>query len=147
MFESSWGSEALIQQHRAVMAPDHRGRGREVISLDWTFAHHDGGPEIYGVDKSYDYVEKRLSRFQTVVTAVISNKLLIDGLDVVVQEPSKQKGERSYLRATAKESYDQMGAVSECLLELLHHLKHTREYKKRTERCCTLSLRKIEMTI
>lgn len=133
VFESDWGSDALIQQHRAVVAPDHRGHGREVISLDWTFAHHDRGPEIYAAEKSYDYVENRPGRFQTVVTAVISNKSLIDGLDVVVQEPSKQKQEMAYLKATARESYEQMGAVSERLLELLHHLKHEREYKKRTE--------------
>ena len=133
VFESGWSSKALIQRHRAVVAPDHRGRGREIISLDWTFAHHDRGPEIYGAVKNYDYVEKRPGRFQTVVTAVISNKSLIDGLDAVVQEPSKQKQEMAYLNATAKKSYDQMGAVSERLLELLHHLKHEREYKKRTE--------------
>ncbi len=133
VFESGWDSAALIQRHQAVVAPDHRGQGREVISLDWTFAHHDRGPEIYAVDKSYDYVEKRSGQFQTLVTAVISNKSLIDGLDVVVQEPSKQKEETAYLKATAKRSYDQMGDVSERLLELLHHLKHEREYKKRTE--------------
>ena len=133
VFESGWGSDALIQRHRAVVAPDHRGGGREVISLDWTFAHHDRGPEIYAAEKSYDYVENRPGRFQTVVTAVISNKSLIDGLDAVVQEPSKQKEEMAYLRATVKKSYDQMGTVSERLLELLHYLKHEREYKKRTE--------------
>ena len=133
VFESGWGSDALIRQHRAVIAPDHREQGREVISLDWTFAHHDRGPEIYAAEKSYDYVENRPSRLQTVVTAVISNKSLIDGLDVVVQEPSKQKKEMAYLRTTVKKSYDQMGAVSERLLELLHYLKHQHEYKKRTE--------------
>ena len=133
VFETGWGSDRLIQKHREVVSPDHRGRGREVISLDWTFAHHDRGPEIYAAEKGYDYVENRSSRFQTVVTAVISNSSLIDGLDVVVQEPSKHKEELAYLRETVKSSYDQMGAVSERLLELLHHLKHDREYKKRTE--------------
>jgi dsDNA-binding SOS-regulon protein len=133
VFEAGWGSDALIQRHRAVVAPDHRGRGREVISLDWTFAHHDRGPEIYASEKGYDYVENRPSRYQTVVTAVISNSSLIDGLDVVVQEPGKQKEEMAYLRETVKRSYDQMVAVSDRLLELLHHLKHEREYKKRTE--------------
>jgi hypothetical protein len=133
VFESGWGSDALIQRHRAVVAPDHCGRGREVISLDWTFAHHDRGPQIYAAEKSYDYVENRPSRYQTLVTAVISNKSLIDGLDVVVQEPSKQKQEIAYLRATARKSYEQMEAVRERLLELLHHLKHAGEYKKRTQ--------------
>ena len=81
VLESGRGSDALIQQHRAVIAPEHRGQGREVISLDWTFAHHDRGPEIYAAEKSYD----------------------------------------------------QMRTVSDRLLGLLHHLKHEREYKKRTE--------------
>jgi hypothetical protein len=67
------------------------------------------------------------------VTAVVSNDTLIDGLDVVVQEPSNQKEEMAYLEETAMESYDQMEAVSKRLLELLHYLKHEREYKKRTE--------------
>lgn len=133
VFETGWGSDRLIQKHRKVVASDHRGRGREVISLDWTFSHHDRGSEIYGNKRGYDYVEKRTSQFQTVVTAVISNGNIIDGLDVVVQEPSRQAEEKTYLRETVKESYDQMESVRERLLELLHHLKHQRQYKKRTE--------------
>ena len=133
VFESGWGSDALIQRHRSVVAADHRGRGREVISLDWTFAHHDRGPEIYAAKKSYDYVENRPCRLQTLVTAVISNKSLIDGLDVVVQEPSNEKEEIAYLKETARKSYDEMDGVSNRLLQLLHYLKHKREYKKRTE--------------
>jgi hypothetical protein len=133
VFETGWGSDRLIQQHRSVVASDHRGRGREVISVDWTFSHHDRGPEIYGNKRSYDYVEGRSSQFQTVVTAVVSNHTLIDGLDVVVQEPSRLEEEMAYLRATVKEGYEQMEAVRKRLLELLHCLKHKREYKKRTE--------------
>ena len=133
VFETGWGSDRLIQQHRAVVAPDHRGRGREVISLDWTFSHHDRGSEIYGNKKSYDYVEGRSSQFQTVVTAVVSNHTLIDGLDVVVQEPSRREEEMAYLKATVREGYEQMEAVRKRLFELLHCLKHEREYKKRTE--------------
>jgi len=133
VFESGWGSDSLIQQHRGVVSADHHGQGREVISLDWTFAHHDRGPEIYSAAKSYDYVENRPCRLQTLVTAVISNNSLIDGLDVVVQEPSNQKEEMAYLKETARKSYDQMEAVSTRLLELLHYLKHERKYKKRTE--------------
>jgi hypothetical protein len=133
VFEAGWGSDSLIQKHREVVASEHRGRGKEVISLDWTFSHHDRGKEIYGNKKGYDYVEKRTSQFQTLVTAVISNSSVIDGLDVVVQEPSSQQEEMTYLRETVKESYDQMEAVGERLLELLYHLKHHRQYKKRTE--------------
>ncbi len=65
--------------------------------------------------------------------AVVSNDTLIDGLDVVVQEPSNQKGEMAYLKETARKNYGQMEGVSNRLLELLHYLKHERQYKKRTE--------------
>ena len=117
-----------MQEHRGGgVAPDHRGRGREVINLDWTFSHHDRGSQIYGVKRSYDYVQQRMGQFQTVVTAVISNRSLMDGLDVVVQEPSSQKEEMAYLKATVKESYDQMEAARERILELLNHLKHERQ--------------------
>ena len=133
VFETAWNSEGLMPQHRAVVAADHRGRGREVISVDWTFVHHDRGPEIYGVKRGYDYVEKRTAQFQTVMTAVISNPSLIDGLDVVVQEPSWQQEEVEYLKATAKDSYEQMETVQQRLLELLHHLKNRRQYNKRTK--------------
>ncbi len=37
------------------------------------------------------------------------------------------------MKATVRESYDQMEAARERLLELLHHLKHKRQYKKRTQ--------------
>ena len=133
VFEAGWDSLALMRQHRATVAADHRGRGREVISMDWTFAHHDRGPEIYGIKKGYDYVEKRTGLFQTVMTAVISNQSLIDGLDVVVQQPGWQKEEINYLNATVKDSYEQMEAAQQRLLELLHHLKNRLHYKKRTE--------------
>ena len=96
-----------------MVAPDHRGNGREIISLDWTFSHHDRGSEIYGNTKSYDYVKGRTGRFQTLVTSVVSNHKLIDGLDVVVQEPSREKEEMAYLKTTVKESYDQMEAMLE----------------------------------
>jgi hypothetical protein len=46
-----------------------------------------------GNTKSYDYVEGRTGRFQTLVTAVVSNHNLIDSLDVVVQKPSREKEE------------------------------------------------------
>jgi len=133
VFESGWDSDTLIEQHRKVVSPSHRGQGKEIISLDWTFSHHDRGPEIYGINKEYDYVEKRTSRFQTVVTAVISNDNLIDGLDAVVQAPNVCDSEMEYLNMTVKDSYDQMSALQDRLLELLHYQKHKLGYKKRTE--------------
>lgn len=36
VFEAGWDSDRLLQRHRALVAPEHRGRGREVLSLDWT---------------------------------------------------------------------------------------------------------------
>jgi hypothetical protein len=131
VFEAGWDAEELLPRHRRVIASEHRGR--EVISLDWTLVHHERGPHIYGSTKSYDYVEKRMGRFQTVVTAVIANRQLIDGIDLQIQEPSSCKEEEEYLKATVQASYEQMEQVRTRLLELLYHMEHRLAYKKRTE--------------
>lgn len=133
VFENGWDSEALMKQHRVFVSPSHRGQRREVISLDWTFSHHDRGPEIYGNKREYDYVEGRTGRFQTLVTAVVSNNRLIDGIDVVVQGLDVAESELEYLNMTSKDSYKQMDEIRERLLELLYHQKHKLEYRKRTE--------------
>lgn len=133
VFEAEWKADELLPRHRALIAPEHQGRSRDVISLDWTLVHHERGPHIYGTTKSYDYVERRMGRFQTVVTAVIANRQLIDGLDLQIQEPSVCKEEEEYLKATVHASYAQMEQAQTRLLELLHHLNHQLAYKKRTE--------------
>jgi hypothetical protein len=133
VFEAGWEAEELLPRHRALIAPEHRNRGREVMSLDWTLVHHERGPHIYGTTKSYDYVEHRMGRFQTVVTAVIANRQLIDGIDLQIQEPSVCKEEEEYLKATVQASYAQMEQAQTRLLELLHHREHRLAYKKRTE--------------
>jgi len=133
VFEAGWEADELLPRHRAVIAPEHQGRGREVISLDWTLVHHERGPQIYGTTKSYDYVEKRMGRFQTVVTAVIANRQLIDGIDLQIQEPSVGKEEEEYLQATVQNTYDQMEQARTRVLELLHYHHHRLAYKKRTE--------------
>lgn len=133
VFEAGWDADALLPRHRTVIAPEHRNRGREVISLDWTLVHHERGPHIYGVTKSYDYVERRMARFQTTVTAVIANRQLIDGIGAQIQEPDVSKEEETYLKATVQASYEQMEQARTRLLELLHHLGHKLAYKKRTE--------------
>ena len=133
VFEAGWDAEALLPRHRATIAQEHRGRGREVLSLDWTYAHHDRGPNIWGVKKAWDHVEKRLTQYQTVVTAVIANRELIDGVEVVVQQPDVRAEEMAYLQETRQESYAQMAHARGRLLELLHHSLHQRLYKKRTE--------------
>jgi hypothetical protein len=133
VFEAGRDAEELLLRHRELIALEHRRRGREVISLDWTLAHHERGPHIYGTTKSYDYVEKRMGRFQTVVTGVIANRQLIDGIAVHIQEPNLCKEEEVYLKATVQASYEQMEQARTRLLELLHHMEHRLAYKKRTE--------------
>jgi len=133
VFEAGWEAEQLLPRHRTLIAPEHRQRGREVISLDWTLVHHERGPHIYGTTKSYDYVARRMGRFQTVVTAVIANRQLIDGIGVQIQEPSVCKEEEEYLKATVQTSYAQMEQARTRLLELLHYMEHQLAYKKRTE--------------
>src|SRR5688500_4662047 len=55
VFEAAWSSEQLMPRHREVVSPDHRGRGPEVISLDWTFAHHARRSEERRVGKECRY--------------------------------------------------------------------------------------------
>jgi hypothetical protein len=133
VFEAGWDAEELLPRHRELIAPEHRRRGREVIALDWTLVHHERGPHIYGTTKSYDYVEKRMGRFQTTVTAVIANRQLIDGIGVQIQEPNVGKEEAAYVKATVQASYEQREPARNRLWELLHYMKHQLAYKKRTE--------------
>jgi hypothetical protein len=133
VFEAGWKAEELLPRHRKLIAPEHRGRGREVISLDWTLGHPERGPHSYGNTKSYDYVERRMGRFQTTVTAVIANRQLIDGIEAQIQVPNTCKEEEAYLKATVQASYEQMEQARTRLLELLHHVEHKLAYKKRTE--------------
>jgi hypothetical protein len=133
VFEAGWDADALMPRHRALIAPAHRGQGRAVLSLDWTYAHHQRGLKIWGVKRAWDHVEKRLVPYQTVVTAVIANRTRIDGVEVVVQPPDQSGEEIAYLQETVRDSYEQMAAARERLLELLHHRAHRLAYKKRTE--------------
>jgi hypothetical protein len=133
VFESGWDSAALMKHHRTEVAQTYQGRGRQVISLDWTLSHHARGPKIYAITKGYDYVERRVTLFQTVVTAVVSNREWIDGLEVVAQDPKGLEAEVASLKATAQESYEQMAQAQPRWLELLHDHRHRLEYRKRTE--------------
>ena len=74
-----------------------------------------------------------MGRFQTVVTGVIANRQLIEGIAVQIQEPNLCKEEEAYLKATVHASYEQMEQARTRLLELLHHVEHRLAYKKRTE--------------
>jgi hypothetical protein len=133
VFEAGWDDAALMQRHRAVIAEDYRGRGRAVIALDWTLVHHERGPQIYAINRAYDYVTHRTTLLQTVVTAVVANREGFDGLEVIVQDPGNLHAEEAYLQATAQASYAQMDAVRHRVLELLHHRLHRLRYRKRTE--------------
>jgi hypothetical protein len=133
VFEAGWDADALLPLHRQVVAPAHRGCGREVLSLDWTYTHHERGLKMWGVKKAWDHVEQRLAPYQTVVTGVIANRERLDGLEVVVQQPAGHEEELAYLKETVRESYEQMDAARTRVLELLHHRLHRLAYKKRTE--------------
>lgn len=104
VFEAGWDATALMQQHRAAIAGEYRGRGRAVIALDWTLVHHERGPPIYAVSRAYDYITRRTTLFQTVVTAVVANRAVFDGLEVLVQDPCNLRAEEAYWEATAKTS-------------------------------------------
>jgi len=132
VFEAGWDDTALRQRHRAAVADDYRGHGRTVVSLDWPLVPHERGPQIYGVQRTYDHVAHRTTLLQTVVTAVVANREVFDGLDVVVQNPLDLHAEEAYLQETAKERYAQMDAGRQRLLELLHYHLHRRLYRKRT---------------
>ena len=74
-----------------------------------------------------------MSRYQTVVTAAIANREMIDGLEVVVQTPDYQKEELAYLKITSRDNYESMEQVLQRLEELLHYQKNRLAYRKRTE--------------
>jgi hypothetical protein len=105
VFEAGWDAEALMPHHRAVIAREHRDRGRAVLSLDWTYAHHERGPKMWGINKAWDHVEHRLASYQTVVTAVVANRSRLDGIEVVVQQPDRYEEEIAYLQETVQASY------------------------------------------
>lgn len=132
-FEAGWDSDELMRQHREVVAGTHRGRGLEVISLDWTYVHHERGPASYAVKRAYDHVEGRVSRYQTVVTAVVANAAYLDGIAVEVQFPNYQTEEFEYLQVTAQENYADLESARQRVLELLHYHKNRIAYHKRTD--------------
>ena len=66
------------------------------------------------------------------VTAVVANRALLDGIEVVVQPPKVHEEEIAYLKAPGQARYEQMEAARGRLLELLHHLTHRLAYKKRS---------------
>lgn len=133
VFEAGWDSDGLLPRHRAVVAEQHRGCGLEVIGLDWTYIHHDRGPEIYAAKRAYDHVAGRLSTYQTLVTAVVANADAVDGLAVEVQFPNYQAEELSYLTLTAQDEYTNLEQARQRIIDVLHYQKNRLAYRKRTE--------------
>lgn len=123
VFEASWDSEGLLPRHREVVSAYHRGRGLEVIGLDWTLIHHDRGPQIDATKRAYDYVEGRQRTYQTLVTAVVANAERVDGLAVEVQFPDDGEQEREYLAMNAEAEYQELDAAQQRIIELLHSQK------------------------
>ncbi|XGV96375.1 MAG: hypothetical protein ACAF41_27045 [Leptolyngbya sp. BL-A-14] len=123
----------LQRRERAIVGKQHQDGGRASISLDWTLSHHEDGFEIDGVKRSYDDVHHGMSRFQTVVTAMIASLVRIDGIAVEVQRPDFSEAERGHLKMTAQLSYEEMEPVRQRLVALLQHQKHQLAYRKRTE--------------
>ncbi|WP_166805121.1 hypothetical protein [Nitrosococcus wardiae] len=133
VFEAGGDSEGLLARHRAVVAGEHRGRGLEVMVLDWTYVHHDRGPEIYATKRAYDPVEGRMSTYPTLVTAVVAHADRVDGLALEVQFPNSQAEELGYLNMTAQEDYTALEQARERFIDLLHYQKNRLSYRKRTE--------------
>lgn len=134
VFDAGWSVEELMKKHRANVSLDHQGnKGREIISLDWTMSHHDRGPRIYGVKEAYEYVERRMSLFQTVITATISNPLVVDGIAVEVQKPDYSEAEIGYLEMTKPDEYMQIEEAGKRIMELISYYRNQLSYKKRTE--------------
>jgi hypothetical protein len=133
VFEAGWAAEALMPRHRAVVAGAHRGRGREVISLDWTCAPHERGRKMWAVHQAWDHVDHRLASYQTVVTAVVANRGRLDGIEVVVQQPDRHAAEMAYLQETEQARDTQLETARGRLVELLHDRRHRLAYQKRPE--------------
>ena len=133
VFEAGWDSDELMRRHREVVAGAHRGRGLEVIAVDWTDVPHERGPAIYAVKRAYDHVAGRLSRYQTVVTAVAANADYRDGIAVEIQFPNYQAEELAYLQMTAQEDYPDLESARQRVVELLHYHKNRVAYRKRTD--------------
>ena len=121
-----------MQRHRAVMAREHWGRGREVLGVDWTLVHHDRGPHIYGGKKAYDYGARRPSLCQTVITAGVANRAVVDGSAVEVQTLAFAAAEKEYWLMTQRESYTDMEAVRNRVLELLASRRNRLMSRQRT---------------
>jgi hypothetical protein len=65
VFEKGSDSAAFLKQHRTPVAQTSPGRGRPVISLDWTLSPPERGPTLDAVSRGYDDVERRMALFDS----------------------------------------------------------------------------------
>jgi hypothetical protein len=131
VFEAGWAAEALMPRPRAVVAGAHRGRGREVISLDWPSAHHERGRKMWAVPNAWAHGEPRLASSQTGVTAVVATRGRLDGIEVVGQPPDRHDAAMAYLQATEHARSPQLETARGRLWELLHERMPRRAYQQR----------------
>lgn len=54
VFETGWSGTELMRLQRGQVAQAQSRGGRQVISLDWTLAHHERGPEIFANSRAWD---------------------------------------------------------------------------------------------
>ncbi len=133
VFESPWEWESLMTRHRQQVGQQHSKTERLVISLDWTLGHHERGNQIFGVKRQYDYVKGCMSRYQTILTAVVANRERQDGIAVAVQAAKWEAEELEYLKMTHQDEYDSIAAVMERLSELVAYQRNRDAYQTRTE--------------
>ena len=142
VLDGAWDPEELLSLHQANVDQKTRSKGKRVLWLDWTFAHHPRGPKIWGNESRYDYVNKQYTRYQVLVVWGLSTPGRIDGLSIEVQAPRLTEEER-FLKHTAKDHYDSLEAARNRLLELLHYDVHREKYEKRTDMAADL-IRRLE---
>ena len=127
-------ADAWRPPHRAVIAEAQRGRGRAVIRLAGTSAHHERGPKMGGVQQAWAPVAHRLAPSQTVMPAVMAHWARLDGIAVLGPQPHRQAEALAYWQETRCERSPQREEARGRVLELLHHLGHRLGEKKRTAR-------------
>ena len=74
-----------------------------------------------------------MSGYQTVVTAAIANREMIDGLEVVVQTPDYQKEELAYLKITSRDNYEKIDGVTGWRGGIVEHSRSSKVPKQFTQ--------------
>ncbi len=133
VFESPWEWQEVMSRHRQQVSQQYEPKERMVISLDWTLGHHERGKQIYGVKRQYDYVDNCMSSYQTILTAVVANRVRQDGVCVTVQAAKWEAEELEYLKMSRQDEYESIAAVMERLSELVAYQRNRDAYQTRTE--------------